>query len=111
VPAAPSSSVQSSAEPDANPLSDAAASRTSNRRAGRGGDGANVGRTDRASGNETNPPSDNGLLPNELGNVLHPHTPAEIVFSIAAIAIAAGAVAGFTAVVTAGMRARRGLQL
>jgi carbon starvation protein CstA len=43
--------------------------------------------------------------------VLHPHTPAEIAFSVVAIAITAGAVAGFTALVAAGMRARRGLQL
>jgi len=43
--------------------------------------------------------------------VLHPRTAAEIAFSVAAIAMAAGAVAGFAALVTAGMRARRGLQL
>jgi hypothetical protein len=111
VPAAPSNSGQSSALPDANRPTDGAESRTSSRPAGRGVDGADGGRNDRASGNETNPTSDGGLLPSPLGNVLHPRTPAEIAFSVAAIAIAVGAVAVFTALVTAGMRARRRLQL
>ena len=103
--------MQSTAVPDANPPSNGAASRASSRPAVRGVDGGNGVPGDQASGNETNPPSDNRLLPSALGNVLHPRTPAEIAFSVVAIAVAAAAVAGFTALVTAGMRARRGLQL